>query len=247
MGKLTSKETKIISATLAAWGLLCIGSGYTMNTLAKPAKVVKSEFEIIQKRVSTTTTNEIKLKDMELEINQPLSVSVKDYLENLEEIDLSIVKSLKLDTSMINNQEAGTYTYTIAYQKKKYNGTFVIKEKELPKVDLTVKNFKLTVNSPLNANPEDLSTYIEEELTEEVKNNITLDLSQVRTDQEGTYEYSVTYNGTIYKGKIEVYQPQTKIITPNQTEEEKEDIKEDNEETTETSEQQVRTNTTETN
>ena len=120
-------------------------------------------------------------------------------------------------------------------------------EKELPKVDLTVKNFKLTVNSPLNANPEDLSTYIEEELTEEVKNNITLDLSQVRTDQEGTYEYSVTYNGTIYKGKIEVYQPQTKIITPNQPKEEKEEIKEDNDKTTETPEQQVKTNTTETN
>lgn len=227
MGKLTGKETKILSAALATWGLLFIGSGLTMNAMVKPVKVIKSDFEVIQKRVSETKTNEIKLKDMELEINQPLSLSVKDYLENLEEIDLSIVRNLKLDTSMVNPQQTGIYTYTIAYQKKKYNGTFTIKEKELPKVDLTVKNFKMTLNSPLNANPEDLSTYIEEELTEEVKNNIIIDLSQVRTDQEGIYDYTVTYNGTIYIGKIEVYQPQTKIITPNQTEKE-ENTKEDN-------------------
>lgn len=226
MGNLTRKETKIISAALATWGLIFVGSGVTMNTMVKPTKVIKSDFEVIQQKVSERKTNEIKLKDMELEINQPLSVSVKDYLENLEEIDLSIVRNLKLDTSMVNPQQAGTYTYTIAYQKKKYNGTFTIKEKELPKLDLTIKNFKMTLNSSLNANPEDLSTYIEEELTEEVKNNIIIDLSQVRTDQEGIYDYTVTYNGTIYKGKIEVYQPQTKIITPNQTTDENENIDE---------------------
>ena len=220
MGKLTGKEAKIISAALATWGLLFIGSGLTMNAMVKPIKVIKKDFKIEQKRVAETITNEIKLKEMELEVNQPLSLSVKDYLENLEEIDLSIVKNLKLDTSMVNPQQEGTYTYTIAYEKKKYNGSFIIKEKELPKVDLTVKNFKMTLNSSLNANPDDLSMYIEEELTDEVKNNITIDLSQVRTDQEGIYDYTVTYNGTTYIGKIEVYQPQTKIITPNKTEDE---------------------------
>lgn len=227
MRKLTRKEVKLISTVIATWGLLFVGSGLTMNTIEKPVKVIKSDFEVIQKRVSENKTNEIKLKDMELEINQPLSVNVKDYLANLEEIDLSIVKNLKLDTSMVNIGQAGEYTYTIAYQKKKYNGSFIIKEKELPKVELTVKNFKLELNSPLNANPKDLSTYIEEELTEEVKNNIIIDLSQVRTDQEGIYEYTVTYNGTLYKGKIEVYQPQTKIITPNQPEEKKEKLKQE--------------------
>lgn len=247
MGKLTGKENKIISAALATWGLLFVGSGFAMNAMVEPVKVVKSDFEVIQKRVSETKTNEIKLKDMELEINQPLSVSVKDYLANLEEIDLSIVRNLKLDTSMVNPQQTGTYTYTIAYQKKKYNGTFVIKEKELPKVDLTVKNFKMTLNSPLNANPEDLSTYIEEELTEEVRNNIIIDLSQVRTDQEGIYDYTVTYNGTIYKGKIEVYQPQTKIITPNQTDGEATDTKKADENTENTNQDNTTTNNATTN
>lgn len=221
MGKLTKKEYKIISATLTVWGLLFIGSGLTMNVMVKPIKVIKKDFRIEQKRVAETITNEIKLKEMELEINQPLSLSVKDYLENLEEIDLSIVKNLRLDTSMVNPQQEGIYTYTISYEKKKYNGSFTIKEKELPKVDLTIKNFKMTLNSPLNANPEDLSMYIEEELTDEVKNNIIIDLSQVRTDQEGIYDYTVNYNGITYVGKIEVYQPQTKIITPNKTDKEK--------------------------
>ena len=54
-----------------------------------------------------------------------------------------------------------------------------------------------------------------------VKNNIIIDLSQVRTDQEGIYDYTVNYNGITYVGKIEVYQPQTKIITPNKTDKEK--------------------------
>lgn len=219
MKKLTKKELKLVSITIATWGLLFTGSGLVMNFIQKPPKIIKSKFEVTSKRVSEAKTNEIKLKDIELEINQPLSVNVKDYLANIEEIDLSIVKNLKLDTSMVNPMEAGQYTYTIAYQKKKYNGSITIKEKELPKVELTVKNLKLPLNSPLNANPNDLSTYIEEELSEEVKKNIIIDLSQVRTDQEGRYDYSVTYNGIIYKGKIEVYQPQTKIITPNQTEE----------------------------
>lgn len=222
MRKLTSKETNLISIALTVWGLLFIGSGFTMKAMSKPVKMVKSEFEIIQKRVSETKTNEIKLKDIEVEVNQPLSLNVKDYLANLEEIDLSIVKNLKLDTSMVNPQQAGSYTYTIAYQKKKYNGSLIIKEKELPRVDLTVKNIKLELNSPLKNNPEDLSMYIEETLTEEVRNNIVIDLSQVKTNQEGIYNYTVTYNETIYQGKIEVYQPQTKVITPNKSEEKEE-------------------------
>ena len=64
MGKLTGKEAKIISATLATWGLLFIGSGLTMNAMVKPIKVIKKDFKIEQKRVAETITNEIKLKEM---------------------------------------------------------------------------------------------------------------------------------------------------------------------------------------
>ena len=57
MGNLTRKETKIISAALATWGLIFVGSGVTMNTMVKPTKVIKSDFEVIQQRVSERKTN----------------------------------------------------------------------------------------------------------------------------------------------------------------------------------------------
>ena len=141
--KFTRKETKAISIALASWGILLIGSGGILMTMQEPAKVTKTKLEVIQKRIAEAKTNEIKLKDMTLEINQPLSVDVKDYLENVEELDDSVIKALKLDTSMVNINQAGSYTYTISFKKKKYNGTFVIKEKELPQVDLTLKNLSL--------------------------------------------------------------------------------------------------------
>ena len=150
MGKLTKKETRIISLALASWGVIMLGSGFTMKNMIKPTEVKKNDLEVVHKRVEEIKTNEIKLKDMELEINQSLSVDVKDYLENLNDIDQEVLKSLKLDTSMVKTNEAGTYTYTVSYKKKKYNGSFTIKEKELPNVDLTVNNLRLTIGSPLS-------------------------------------------------------------------------------------------------
>ena len=220
--KFTRKETKAISIALASWGILLIGSGGILTTMQEPAKVTKTKLEVIQKRVAEAKTNEIKLKDMTLEINQPLSVDVKDYLENIEELDDSVIKALKLDTSMVNINQAGTYTYTISFKKKKYNGTFVIKEKELPQVDLTLKNLSLEVGSALSTN---LSTYINEPIADEVKNNITLNLTAVNTMQPGNYQYTVTYDGRLYTGTIEIYEPQPTILTPNSTDktEEKEE------------------------
>ena len=97
-----------------------------MKKLEKPAKVIKSDLKVEQIRDSNIKTNEIKLKEIELEYNEPLSMNVKDYLANLDEIDLSIVKNLRLDTSLINVQQAGSYIYTIAYDKKKYNGNLKV-------------------------------------------------------------------------------------------------------------------------
>ena len=219
MSKSFSKETKLITITMAAWGIVLIGSGFVMDKMTKPTKVIKNDVEIIQKRIAQAKTNEIKLKEMELEINQPLSMNVKDYLEDPENLDNSVIKQLKLDTSMVNPQEAGTYTYTISYQKKKYNGNFTIKEKELPKVELEVYDLiKMAVGTPLST---DLSTYIKGSLEQEVINNIVLDISNVYTNKVGRYDFFVTYNGKMYQGKVEVYEPQLKIITPGTSEEEK--------------------------
>lgn len=231
MGKLTKKETRIISLALASWGVIMLGSGFTMKSMIKPTEVKKNDLEVVHKRVAEIKTNEIKLKDMELEINQSLSVDVKDYLENLADIDQEVLKSLKLDTSMVKVNEAGSYTYTISYKKKKYNGTFTIKEKELPNVDLTINNLRLTIGSPLST---DKQVYIKETLTDEIKNNILIDLTAVDTQKVGNYKYTVTYNGILYTGTIEVYEPQQKVLTPSNGTEEKEkpDNKEENKEDT---------------
>ena len=212
MGKLTKKEKRIISLALATWGIIMVGSGFTMKSMIKPTEVKKNDLEVVHKRVAEIKTNEIKLKDMELEINQSLSVDVKDYLENLNDIDQEVLKILRLDTSMVKVNEAGTYTYTVSYKKKKYNGTFTIKEKELPNVDLTIKNLRLTIGSPLST---DKQVYIKEELTEEIKKNILIDLTAVDTQKVGNYKYTVTYNGILYTGTIEVYEPQQKVLTPS--------------------------------
>ncbi len=223
MAKLTSKDTKVIAIALTAWGIIFIGSGYTIKAMDKPVNVVKTKLEVVQRRVSQKKTNELKLKDIELEINTPLSLDVKDYLDNAEEIDNETIKNLKLDTSMINITEAGTYKYTITFKKKKYNGTCFIKEKPLPNLELKLNNLKLPRGSSLST---DLATYISQTLEEDVKKNIILDLSAVSTTETGIYQYTVTYNNRLYTGTIEVYEPQTKVITPNSPKDE-EDNQED--------------------
>lgn len=220
MGKLTIKETRIISLALASWGIILTGSGLTMNLMTKPVPVAKNDLNIIHKRVAEVKSNEIKLKDIELEINEPLSVNVKDYLENANDIDDETLKALKLDTSMIKTSEPGTYTYTVSYKKKKYNGTLVIKEKELPNVDLTVNNLTLTIGSPLST---DKQIYVKETLTDEMKEAIIIDLTKVNTTKAGNYEYTVIYNNISYTGHIEVIEPQTKVILPSNGTEDKKD------------------------
>ncbi len=220
MGKLTIKETRIISLALASWGIILTGSGLTMNLMTKPAPVAKNDLNVIHKRVAEVKSNEIKLKDIELEINEPLSVNVKDYLENANDIDDETLKALKLDTSMVKTSEPGTYTYTVSYKKKKYNGTLVIKEKELPNVDLTVNNLTLTIGSPLST---DKQIYVKETLTDEMKEAIIIDLTKVNTTKAGNYEYTVIYNNISYTGHIEVIEPQTKVILPPNGTEDKKD------------------------
>lgn len=222
MGKLTIKETRIISLALASWGIILTGSGLIMNSMIKPAPVAKNDLEITHKRVTEVKSNEIKLKDIELEINEPLSVNVKDYLENVDSIDSETLKTLKLDTSMVKISEPGTYTYTVTYKKKKYNGTLVVKEKELPNVDLTVNNLTLTIGSPLST---DKQIYIKETLTDEMKEAIIVDLTKVDTTKVGSYEYTVIYNNISYTGHIEVIEPQTKVMLPSNGTEDKKDNK----------------------
>lgn len=224
--KLTDKEKRLISITLGIWGILLITSGLIMSSTNKTIVKKKYNLNITQKKVSEVKTNEIKVKDITIEINTPLSVDIKDYLDNIDSLDNSTIKALKLDTSMVNINQSGTYTYTISFKKKKYNGNIIVKEKELPKVDIVLKNVRQEKNTAIST---DLSTYISNTLTDDVRNHITLDLSKVVNTQAGSYQYTVTYNGNLYTGTIEIYEPQPTIKTPNsqETDENKSEEKED--------------------
>ena len=207
---MTNKERRALSITIATCGIMLIGSGLIMTTANTTTIKKQYSVEVSQKRVASTKVNIIKLKDMELEAGNPLSVNVQDYLEDPEQLETSVIKALKLDTSAINISEPGVYTYTIQFKKKKYNGTFKIKEKELPQMQFTLKEISIPKGTALST---DLSTYVVQTLTEEVKNNTTLDLSNVNAAQVGIYQYTISYNGQTFVSTINVYN-QT-VITPN--------------------------------
>jgi len=211
--QLSSKEKTILSIAIAVWGVVLLGSGLVLN--AQDRTITKNVYSlnINQKKVAQQRTNEIKLKEVELEVNTPLSTDVKDYLEDIDNLDESIFDYLRLDTSTVKISEPGEYTYTITYRKKKYNGTIKVKEKELPNVLLQLKEVTLTVGDPI---PTDLSAYINTPLTEEMKANITLDISQVKNNEQKEYPFVVVYNKQTYIGKVIVNNPKPtqSVITP---------------------------------
>ena len=213
MTKLTGKEIRILSITTIVCSIILVGSGLIMNTQVKTITKTKYTVSVESKKIAEAQakTNEIKIKNIELEINNPLSVNIKDYLEDADKLTDTALKSLKLDTSLVNINQAGTYKYTITYEDKKYNGEIVIKEKELPSVTITVKEeVNLTIGDSLSSNPR---SFIKEEISDEVYNNLTLDISNVKLDVAGTYDYYITYKGVKYQGKVVVKDPGPTIIT----------------------------------
>ena len=227
MSKLNKKQIRVLSITLASWSIFLILSGLIMNSQVKPIIKTKYTVSVQTKRIeqSQAKTNEIKLKNIEAEINTPISVDVKDYLEDTDKISDEVLRNLKLDTSLVNINEAGTYQYTIKYKKKKYVGTIKIKEKELPNVTITLKTIKLKTKEALSSNPR---TFIEGDIPDEVYNNLTLDISKVDTQNQGDYTYLITYKGVTYQGKVEVRDPGPTIITPSTTTKCPDDAKLDN-------------------
>ena len=214
---MNNKEKQIISIFIAAWGLFLVISGIVMNGQVKPVVNILYTTKIEAKKIAETQakTNEIKLKDITIEINNPLSVDIKDYLENIDNLSESTLKALKLDTSLVNINEAGTYQYTISYKKKKYLGNIIVKQKVLPNVKFTLKTIKIMIGESLSINPRN---YINEEISDEVFNNLTLDISNVDTTKQQDYDYYIIYKGVKYQGKIEVRAPGPTIITPKDQE-----------------------------
>ena len=193
------KFLRSLSITLAIWAIIFIGTGVFLSVQDRTVRKKVYILDTSVKKVANLKTNDIKLKDMTMEINNPLSVDVKDYIENLDQLEPSVVKALKLDTSMVNINEAGVYAYTVTFKKARYNAKFTITEKQLPNFVLTLKEVKLQVGDAISTN---VSSYIKENLPEEVRNNLTLDLSEVTTAKAGQYQYTIKYNKVTYTGNV---------------------------------------------
>ena len=69
---------------------------------------------------------------------------------------------------------------------------------------MTLKSLSYEINTQL---PNDVSLYIQEAVSEEVKAGIKLDLSNVDITTAGVYLYSVSYNGKFYTNTITIYEP----------------------------------------
>lgn len=203
------KHGNTISISLITFsGVLCITTGFLLPTTDKKQEKSITKISVSQKMVSSQKSNEIILKEISTEVNQPISVDVKDYVVD-EKLEKKVLNKLELDTSMVNISEAGTYTYTVTYKKKIFNGTYIIKEKPLPAVEtMTLKSFTLAKGSPLSTN---ISDYVSETLSDEVKANARLNLTSVNVNNVGTYQYSIIYNGKFYTGNITIYEPQPTI------------------------------------
>lgn len=200
------KLYKLTSGVIASLGALCIISGLAMPNIIKFDNSHVEKLNVLQQHVANIKSNEIKLKNIEIEVNNNLSVDIKDYLDNPQDIEESVIRRLKLDTSNVNINTPGSYTYTITYNKKIYNGSVIIKPKQLPVVDsITLNTLSIELGKTL---PNDISFYVKENLSDEIKNAIKLDISNINTNKAGVYLYSISYNGKFYTSTATVYEPQ---------------------------------------
>ena len=184
-----------------------------MNAQPKNTKV---EVKVIEKQVAKIKSNIPILKDVTVEVDEPISVDVKEYIANMDDISEKALKQFKLDTSLVNVTQAGKYTYTISYKSKKYRGNVIVNEKVLPNINIKLKNLSIKLNSPL---PTDVKDYIDSTIPDEVLQTIKPDLSKVNTKIVGDYQYTITYNKQLYTGTISIYeeQPTQKLNTISYT------------------------------
>ena len=207
-----NNQVRIITVTsLALLGILCISSGVMYNNLQSSKTNNRVLVVVEQKQVSKEEDIDIKLKDITIEVNTPLSVKIIDYLDSA--VSDEVLANLKLDTSSVNVTEPGTYNYTVKYKKKTYNGIIIVKEKEVAPNTLqsiTLRTLNIKIGTALNT---DLATYIIEPLTDEQKNAMILDLSSVNVNKAGTYQYTVRFNNSIYTGNITITEDQPTLST----------------------------------
>lgn len=212
-----NKEIKIFSIIIACWGIFFTSSGLIMANNKKTVIKNNYQLDISTKQISQVQAkkNEVIVKDITIEEGNPLSTNIRDYLENPDQIsnDMLVLLSKGLDTSTVNVNKPGTYTYTITYKKLTYQAKITIKAKELPKVTITLKEKNMPTTGTISRNTRD---YIYEDISDEVYNNMILDLKEVIAHQKipGRYKYSIIYNDVTYYGDFIIHEPVETITTP---------------------------------
>lgn len=207
-----NKHIRIITVTsLSLLGILCIISGVMYNSLQTNSIDEKVLVIVEQKQVSKENDIDIRLKNLTIEVNTPLSVKIIDYLDSA--VSDEVLANLKLDTSSVNVTEPGTYNYTITYKEKIYQGIITVKEPEITNNGLqsiTLKTININVGTALST---DISNYVIEPLTDDIKNTMLIDLSKVNVNMVGNYQYTINYNNSIYTGTIVVTEAQPTLST----------------------------------
>ena len=203
----------VVVSSFALLGVLCISCGCLYSKLEEENNVKSIALVVSQKMQNTDNSNlSLKLKDLEIETNTPLSIKIADYLN--ETVNDEVLANLKLDTSSVNVKEVGTYKYSIYYKKKEFSGTIKVIEKVAPtnQVDsIAIKSFTIKKGTALSINPSD---YVTEPnpLTDEVKALLKFNFQEVDINKPGTYQYTITYNNSIYTANITVTEDQENNI-----------------------------------
>lgn len=220
------KSTRfLLITTLNILGILSIASGIMYSSLQKKASKKTILVVVEQKQIQKEIDANIKLKNLTIEINTPLSIKIVDYLESA--VSDEVLANLKLDTSSVDVTKVGTYSYTVTYKKKVYKALITVKE--TPKSTESLQSITLkTLNIKVGTiPPTDISNYIIEPLTDEVKNTMIIDLSNVNVNKPGSYQYTIKYNNSIYTGTITVTNDQP-TLAPSKEETLPTEPKEDN-------------------
>ncbi len=208
--KMSKNELQLLAVVVAVLGLFLVISGTVMNHSKKTVTKKVYSVNVSMKQISSVQAkkNEVILKDITIDEGTPISTSIKDYLENPEQISDEMLELLSkgLDTSAVNINQAGTYPYTIKYKKKQYQAKIIVNKKELPKVNITLKEKNIPTTGTISRSIKD---YIYEEVPDEVLKNMVLDLKEVIAHQKipGRYKYSIIYNDTTYYGDFIIHEP----------------------------------------
>jgi len=78
--KLKTKELQMLAIIMAIWSFILIGSGISLNNTNKTIEKKVYTLSVKKEKVpeSQAKINEIKLKDITITINNPISVNVED-------------------------------------------------------------------------------------------------------------------------------------------------------------------------